>query len=40
MLLKRFEYSKVSHAATGATAQCQTDLDASQMMNNAFESVL
>ena len=40
MLLKRFEHPEMSHAASCATSECQTDLDASQMMNDAFESVL
>jgi hypothetical protein len=40
MLLKRFEHSKMSHAAGSVASQCQADLDASQMMNDAFDSVL
>jgi len=40
MPLERFEHPKMSHAASGPTSERQTDLDAPQMMNDAFESVL
>ncbi len=40
ILLKRLEHSKMSHAASCATSECQPDLDASQMMNDAFDPLL
>ena len=39
-LLKGFEHSEMSHAASGATSEGQPDPNASQMMNDAFESML
>jgi hypothetical protein len=40
VLLQRFEHPQMSHASSGATSECQTDLDASQVMNDTFESML
>src|SRR5215831_12243627 len=38
--LKDFQHPKMSHAASCAASECQTNPNASQMMHDAFEPVL